>query len=144
MALIEFAIERALPIQIDFVNEAGRLSEEQIVGILKEQFGERLFEATGGGGSVQLLTDGRDIFARTAGGDVFNLLNAADSDGSNHLVAARVENAHICTLLAEHVKPRAIGRKQNLQRRRVFLFVVRGLRGDRRRPGVHSPLRTRQ
>ena len=45
-----------------------------IVRILKEQFGERLFEATGGGGSVQLLTDGREIYARTASGEVFNLL----------------------------------------------------------------------
>src|SRR5438874_13585405 len=44
--------------------------------ILKEQFGARLFEATGGGGGVQLLTDGRDIYARTAGGEFFNLLKA--------------------------------------------------------------------
>src|ERR671937_777045 len=29
----------------------------RILRILKEQFGVRLFEATGGGGSVQLLTD---------------------------------------------------------------------------------------
>src|SRR5882672_5897521 len=46
----------------------------QILRILREQFGQRLFEATGGGGSVQLLTDGRDIYARTAGGSFFNLL----------------------------------------------------------------------
>ncbi len=45
-----------------------------ILQALKKHFGERLFEATGGGGTVQLLTDGRDIYARTAGGDVFNLL----------------------------------------------------------------------
>jgi len=45
-----------------------------IVGILREQFGVRLFEATGGGGQVQLLTDGRDIYARTDGGEFFNLL----------------------------------------------------------------------
>jgi DNA-binding transcriptional MerR regulator len=46
----------------------------QLLRILREQFGERLFDATGGGGSVQLLTDGRDIFARTASGAFFNLL----------------------------------------------------------------------
>ena len=46
----------------------------QILRVLKEQFGQRLFDATGGGGSVQLLTDGREIFARTAGGAFFNLL----------------------------------------------------------------------
>ena len=31
----------------------------QILRVLQEQFGERLFDATGGGGAVQLLTDGR-------------------------------------------------------------------------------------
>jgi DNA-binding transcriptional MerR regulator len=44
--------------------------------ILREQFGERLFGATGGGGAVQLLTDGQEIYARTSGGAFFNLLKA--------------------------------------------------------------------
>ena len=48
----------------------------QIVRVLKEQFGERLFDATGGGGSVQLLTDGREIYAKGANGAFFNLLKA--------------------------------------------------------------------
>src|SRR5207247_8400173 len=46
----------------------------RILRVLKEQFGQRLFDATGGGGSVQLLTDGRDIYVRTAAGGLFNLL----------------------------------------------------------------------
>jgi DNA-binding transcriptional MerR regulator len=46
----------------------------QILRILREQFGERLYDATGGGGTVQLLTDGREIYARTASGAFFNLL----------------------------------------------------------------------
>ena len=46
----------------------------QIIRVLQEQFGQRLFDATGGGGSVQLLTDGQDIYARTATGAFFNLL----------------------------------------------------------------------
>jgi DNA-binding transcriptional MerR regulator len=46
----------------------------EILRILQEQFGHRLFEATGGGGSVQLLTDGKEIYARTASGAFFNLL----------------------------------------------------------------------
>ena len=45
-----------------------------ILQTLKKQFGTRLFDATGGGGPVQLLTDGQEIYARTAGGDFFNLL----------------------------------------------------------------------
>ena len=47
-----------------------------IVGVLKKQFGVRLFEATGGGGAVRLLTDGREIYARTAGGEFYNLLRS--------------------------------------------------------------------
>src|SRR5438034_6494753 len=47
-----------------------------ILRALKEQFGVRLFDATGGGGSVQLLTDGQDVYARTERGDFFNLLKA--------------------------------------------------------------------
>ena len=46
----------------------------QILEVLRDQFGQRLFDATGGGGSVQLLTDGREIYARTASGAFFNLL----------------------------------------------------------------------
>ena len=47
-----------------------------ILGVLKGQFGTRLFDATGGGGPVQLLTDGREIYARTNRGEFFNLLKA--------------------------------------------------------------------
>ena len=46
----------------------------QILEVLRQQFGQRLFEATGGGGAVQLLTDGHEIYARTADGAFFNLL----------------------------------------------------------------------
>jgi hypothetical protein len=45
-----------------------------LLRVLQTQFGHRLFDATGGGGSVQLLTDGRGIYARTAAGAFFNLL----------------------------------------------------------------------
>lgn len=48
----------------------------EMLRILKEEFGQRLFEATGGGATLQLLTDGRDIYARTASGAFFNLLKA--------------------------------------------------------------------
>ena len=45
-----------------------------ILRVLADQFGTRLFEATGGGGSVNLLTDGQEIYARTSAGQFFNLL----------------------------------------------------------------------
>jgi DNA-binding transcriptional MerR regulator len=49
-----------------------------VVQALKDQFGVRLFEATGGGGAVQLLTDGHGIYARAANGAFFNLLESPD------------------------------------------------------------------
>jgi hypothetical protein len=37
-----------------------------------------LFEAIGGAGTITLLTDGQEIYARTADGDFINLLRAPD------------------------------------------------------------------
>ena len=50
-----------------------------ILDALKDQFGTRLFDATGGGGPVQLLTDGREIYARSNRGEIYNLLKAPDA-----------------------------------------------------------------
>src|SRR6476660_3570536 len=47
-----------------------------IVDVLRQHFRTRLFEATGGGGDVQLLTDGAAIYARTVSGEFYNLLEA--------------------------------------------------------------------
>jgi DNA-binding transcriptional MerR regulator len=47
----------------------------KILDVLQERFGTRLFDATGGGGPLQLLTDGREIYARTDRGDFYNLLS---------------------------------------------------------------------
>jgi DNA-binding transcriptional MerR regulator len=49
-----------------------------VLDALSAHFATRLFDATGGGGSIQLLTDGRDIYARTADGAFYNLLKAPD------------------------------------------------------------------
>ena len=47
-----------------------------IVNALSTVFGVRLFEATGGGQAVRLLSDGRTVYARTSRGDVYNLLES--------------------------------------------------------------------
>ena len=47
-----------------------------MVNVLRDEFHTRLFEATGGGGQLQLLTDGREIYAKTSTGGFFNLLKA--------------------------------------------------------------------
>jgi len=48
----------------------------QLLDTLKRRFGIRLFDAIGGGGSITLLTDGKEIYARSDAGQFFNLLRA--------------------------------------------------------------------
>jgi DNA-binding transcriptional MerR regulator len=48
----------------------------QLLETLRRRFGIRLFDAIGGGGSVTLLTDGKEIYARSDTGQFFNLLRA--------------------------------------------------------------------
>ena len=43
---------------------------------LRDRFGVRLFDALGDGGKVTLLTDGREIYARSSSGEFYNLLRA--------------------------------------------------------------------
>ena len=49
-----------------------------LLDTLRRKFGVRLFEAIGGAGTITLLTDGREIFARTAKGEFINVLKAPD------------------------------------------------------------------
>lgn len=46
----------------------------QLLETLRERFGIRLFDAIGGAGPLTLMTDGREIYARAANGDFFNVL----------------------------------------------------------------------
>jgi DNA-binding transcriptional MerR regulator len=48
----------------------------QLLDTLRKRFGIRLFDAIGGGGSITLLTDGTEIYARSDAGQFFNLLRA--------------------------------------------------------------------
>src|SRR5512134_594515 len=43
----------------------------QLLETLRQRFGIRLFDAIGGAGPLTLLTDGREIYARTAAGEFF-------------------------------------------------------------------------
>jgi len=47
-----------------------------LLDTLRRRFGVRLFDAIGGGGAITLLTDGKEIYARTEGGQFFNLLRS--------------------------------------------------------------------
>jgi DNA-binding transcriptional MerR regulator len=46
----------------------------RLLETLREMFRVRLFETIDGGGPLTLLTDGHDVYGRTANGDLFNLL----------------------------------------------------------------------
>jgi len=59
----------------------------QLLETLRSRFGIRLFDAIGGAGSLTLLTDGRDIYARTARGEFYNLLR----DPAQPLLAVGME-----------------------------------------------------
>jgi hypothetical protein len=69
----------------------------RLLDTLRGRFGVRLFETIGGGGPVTLLTDGHDVYGRTANGDLFNLLKdplqpllmIADVDGLRELSGAK-------------------------------------------------------
>ena len=45
---------------------------------LRAKFGIRLFDAVGGAGTITLLTDGTEIYARMPGGEFVNVLRAPD------------------------------------------------------------------
>jgi len=45
-----------------------------LLDTLRSRFGVRLFDAIGGTGTLTLLTDGRDVYARTTRGQFYNLL----------------------------------------------------------------------
>jgi DNA-binding transcriptional MerR regulator len=46
----------------------------RLLDTLRDLFRVRLFETIGGGGPLTLMTDGKDVYGQTAGGDLFNLL----------------------------------------------------------------------
>lgn len=50
----------------------------QLLDVLRRRFGVRLYEAIGSDGPVTLMTDGRDVYARTAAGEFYNLLQNPD------------------------------------------------------------------
>jgi DNA-binding transcriptional MerR regulator len=50
----------------------------QLLEALRRRFGVRLYEAIGSDGPVTLLTDGRDVYARSARGEFYNLLQNPD------------------------------------------------------------------
>ena len=50
----------------------------QLLETLRTRFGIRLFDAIGGAEALTLMTDGREVYARTADGEFFDLLRAPD------------------------------------------------------------------
>jgi DNA-binding transcriptional MerR regulator len=80
-----------------------------ILNILRARFGVRLYDAISNGGPVQLLTDGRDVYVRTDGGHVFNLLRSP----SQRLLVVAEEGE----LKALNLRMRARSRRKRSPRR---------------------------
>ena len=49
----------------------------RLIDVLRSHFDVRLFEALEGGGPITLFIDGNEIFARTKGGELYNVLGNA-------------------------------------------------------------------
>lgn len=49
-----------------------------ILSVLRDRFGVRLYDVLGDGGEVTLLTDGHEVYAKTADDEFFNLLRDPD------------------------------------------------------------------
>ena len=73
-----------------------------LIETLRRRFGIRLFDAIGGGGPVSLLTDGREVYARTEDGRFFNLLRAP----SQPLLAVGDEDRFKALTLRMRPRPR--------------------------------------
>jgi DNA-binding transcriptional MerR regulator len=71
-----------------------------LIHTLSDHFQSRLFEATGEGGPVTLLTDGHEIYARTPDGRFFNLLK----DPTQPLLVIGEETSF--KVLASRARPR--------------------------------------
>jgi DNA-binding transcriptional MerR regulator len=74
-----------------------------IVDVLRDRFHARLFDATGGGEQLHLLSDDHDVYARTATGELFNLLK----DPTQPLLAT-----------GDHGRLRELGKSRRRRRRR--------------------------
>jgi hypothetical protein len=83
-----------------------------IVNVLKAQFQTGLFAATGGGGPVQLLTDGHEVYARTVGGEFYSLLK---DPGQPMLV---IGNEGLLKELITSLRPRRASRRAKAAGRR--------------------------
>ena len=87
----------------------------QLIDTLRRRFGIRLFDAIGGGGAITLLTDGNEIYARTDGGQFFNLLRAP----TQPLLVVGNENSLKELKLRMRSKPRRKKKAANTKHRRA-------------------------
>jgi len=85
----------------------------QLLDTLRARFGVRLYEAIGSDGAVTLLTDGRTVYARTAAGEFFNLLENPDQpllvvgeESSFRELSARARSSKRKRKRAQSPKPR--------------------------------------
>ncbi len=79
----------------------------RLLDVLRDRFGARLYQAVWGG-SLTLMTDDRDIYARTARGEFFNVLRDPDQP----LLVLGVEDG------LRELGERGTGRRRSTRRRK--------------------------
>lgn len=89
----------------------------KLLQVLKSRFKTRLYDAIEGGGSVTLLIDGENIYARNDAGDLFNLLDDA---------------AQPLLMLGEDIKLRQLIARERPARRPAKGAAASGKRGASR------------
>jgi DNA-binding transcriptional MerR regulator len=89
----------------------------KLLEVLKDRFKTRLYEAIEGGGPVTLFIDGENIYARTAEGDLFSILDNA---------------AQPLMMMGEDIKLRQLIARERPARRRAKGTAASGKRGASR------------
>jgi hypothetical protein len=79
----------------------------RLLDVLRTRFKVRLFEAIEGGGPVTLFIDGPALFARTEGGDIYNVL---DNPGQPLLMVG--EDLKLRQLIVREAKQRSRPRRK--------------------------------
>jgi DNA-binding transcriptional MerR regulator len=79
----------------------------KLIDVLRTQFKVRLFEAIEGGGPITLFIDGDQIFAKTATGEIYNVL-----DNPSQPMLMLGDGLNLRQLVARERKPRVSKRKR--------------------------------
>jgi DNA-binding transcriptional MerR regulator len=100
----------------------------RLLDTLRARFKVRLFEAIEGGGPVTLFIDGKQVFARSSSGEIYNVL---DNPGQPLLMVG--EEVRLRQLVAREGKKTALRRRQRARKLEVGPKPAKEAKTDRER-----------